>query len=67
MKLWMKIFAFTLFLFIVISYFSIFLISRLSYENSLNTARNQAFSQHELMSVDVSESLKAIIDRKSVV
>jgi len=63
MKLWMKIFAFTLFLFIVISYFSIFLISRLSYENSLSTARSQAFSQHELISADVSESLKAIIER----
>jgi len=63
-KLWMKIFAVTLVIFIIISHFSIFLISRLYYENSLNMARSQAFTQHELMSIDISESLKAIIERK---
>jgi len=63
MKLWMKIFASTLLLFIIVSYFSIFLISRLSYENSLNTARSQAFSQHEFISIDISENLSAIIQR----
>jgi len=63
MKFWMKIFLFTLLLFIFISYFSIFLISRLSYQNNLNTARDQAFSQHEFISADVSESVRAIIER----
>lgn len=64
MKLWAKIFLFTLVLFVVVTYFSIFYISCLSYENSLNTARRQAFSQHEIMSTDISENIKLVLERR---
>ena len=63
MKLSIKIFLFTLILFVIAFYMGIFLMSGLSYTTSLETARKQAFAEYNFIVSSFYEDLSAIIKR----
>lgn len=63
MKLWTKIFLFTLVLFIIAFYSGIFFMTTLSYKNSLDTVRSQAFAEHNFITKSLSKDLDAVLDR----
>ena len=63
MKFWLKIYIPTFVLFTIAFYTGIFLMSHLSYANSISTAREQAFAQHKFIMTSFSKDLNAILER----